>query len=161
MGDWADVLIVEDEKRLRGFALEILGMEGVSAAAAADGCEAMAYFERVLEANGQMPSILLMDLTMPCLSGYEVYEQIASAPWISTVTVIITSAMGDRFDPLPRRYAAADQTLRCQRPDVHAASSRARLVHRRFVAYPRGSHKSVVKCGRITDAPLRRNGVAI
>src|SRR5260370_32010849 len=46
-GNWADVLIVEDEKRLRGFALEIMGMEGISAAAAADGCEALAYFEKV------------------------------------------------------------------------------------------------------------------
>ena len=125
MGDWADVLIVEDEKRLRGFALEILGMEGVSAAAAADGCEAMAYFERVLEANGQMPSILLMDLTMPCLSGYEVYEQIASAPWISTVTVIITSAMGDRFDPLP---GPADTLLLTKPYDVNVLMSTLRRV---------------------------------
>src|SRR5260221_6260388 len=79
MADWADVLIVEDEKRLRGFALEIMGMEGISAAAAADGCEALAYFEKVLASGGQMPSILLMDLTMPCLSGYEVYQQISAA----------------------------------------------------------------------------------
>ena len=101
MAEWADILVVEDEKRLRGFALEILEMEGVSAAGAADGCEALAYFDNVVKQGGEMPSIVMMDLTMPCMNGYEVYSKIVNAPWIDKVTIIITSAVGDQFDPLP------------------------------------------------------------
>jgi CheY-like chemotaxis protein len=125
MGDWADIMIVEDERRLRGFALEILEMEGISAVGAADGCEAIAYFARVLEQGGQMPSILLMDLTMPCMNGYEVYAQIATTPWIDKVTVIITSAVGDEFDPLP---GPADTLLLTKPYDVNSLISTLRRV---------------------------------
>ena len=96
----ADVLIVEDEKKLRFFASEVFRLEGISAAAVADGCQAMQFFEDVVARGGKLPRIVLLDLTMPCLSGHEVYKQIAAAPWCADVTVIITSAAGDKFDAL-------------------------------------------------------------
>jgi CheY-like chemotaxis protein len=97
----ADVLIVEDEKKLRYFASEVFRLENIAAAAVADGCQAMQYFEEVLAHGGRIPRVVLLDLTMPCLSGHEVYKQIAAAPWSAHVTVIITSAAGDKFDTLP------------------------------------------------------------
>ena len=97
----ADVLIVEDEKKLRFFASEVFRLENISSAAVADGCQAMQFFEEALTQAGRVPRVVLLDLTMPCLSGYEVYKQIAAASWCGQVTVIITSAAGDKFDTLP------------------------------------------------------------
>jgi two-component system phosphate regulon response regulator PhoB len=112
MNEWADVLIVEDERKLRYFATEVFRLEGISAAAVADGCQAMQFFEDALAHQSKLPRIVLLDLTMPCLSGYEVYKQIAAAPWCGSITVVITSAAGDKFDTLP----GPAQTLQLMKP---------------------------------------------
>src|SRR5437588_12964331 len=101
MADQADVLIVEDEKRLRYFACEVFRMEGISATAVSDGCQAVAYFEDIVKQGGTLPRIVILDVTMPCLNGLEVYKHIAQQSWSGDVTVIITSAGGDTFAELP------------------------------------------------------------
>ncbi|MEP7286556.1 MAG: response regulator [Chloroflexota bacterium] len=101
MNDQADILIVEDERRLRFFAGEVFRFEGIASAAVSNGCEAIAYFEDILNQGGKLPRIMLLDMTMPCLSGYEVYQQIAAQPWSADMIVIITSADGSRVNLLP------------------------------------------------------------
>jgi DNA-binding response OmpR family regulator len=100
MSDWADVLIVEDESRLRFFATEVFRLEGISAAAVPDGCEAVNYFQNTIAENGKMPRVMILDMGLPCLTGYELYQQIANEAWASELYVIITSAAGEPIDPL-------------------------------------------------------------
>src|SRR5260370_33345799 len=92
MSDWPDVLIVEDENRLRFFATEVFRLEGISAAAVGDGCEGRKYFEDVIAQQGMMPRIVILDMGLPCLHGYELYKQISTQPWARDLYVIITSA---------------------------------------------------------------------
>lgn len=101
MGAWADILIVEDERKLRFFASEVFKFENLHAEAVEDGCKAIDYFNSVQVQDGVIPRIILLDLSMPCLSGQEVYKHISAAAWSGDVTVIITSAAGERVDPLP------------------------------------------------------------
>jgi CheY-like chemotaxis protein len=101
MDNWADVLIVEDERKLRFFVSEIFRLEEIAAAAVADGCQAMAYFQDVLNRDGNMPRVVILDMTMPCMGGLEVYKQIAQQPWMANTTIIITSATGENIKPLP------------------------------------------------------------
>jgi len=112
MADQADVLIVEDEKRLRYFAGEVFRMEGISAASVADGCQALTYFEDMLKQGGIMPRVIILDMTMPCLNGVEVYKHIAAQAWSANTTVIITSAAGDTVEELP----GPAQTLTLHKP---------------------------------------------
>ena len=112
MADQANVLVVEDEKRLRYFACEVFRMEGISAASVADGCQALAYFEDVVKRRGTLPRIIILDMTMPCLNGVEVYKHIAAQPWSGSTTVIITSAAGDTVVELP----GPAQTLTLHKP---------------------------------------------
>jgi DNA-binding response OmpR family regulator len=101
MTRWADVLIVEDEKKLRQFTGEILKFEGISSAAAEDGCKALDYFKDILAQGGDMPRIVMLDVNMPCLGGLDVYREISRAKWISRVVVIITSAISENIEILP------------------------------------------------------------
>jgi DNA-binding response OmpR family regulator len=87
------ILIVEDEfevARLIGMALE---RQGYKFQAALDGVSALSDFDEF------QPHLVLLDLTMPGLSGQEVYNIIRSK---SDVPVLVVSALvGDRDVPLP------------------------------------------------------------
>jgi DNA-binding response OmpR family regulator len=112
MGAWADVLIVEDEKKLRFFASEVFKFENINAEAVEDGCKAAEYFNAVQSQGGKMPRVVLLDLSMPCMSGQDVYKGIAASDWGSNTTVIITSAAGEKVDPLP----GVGQTISLHKP---------------------------------------------
>src|SRR5258708_18941408 len=94
----ASVLLVEDESKVRYFAGEVLNLEGISAATAADGCEAIAYLEDAVQHGRDLPRIIILDLYMPCMTGHEVYQKLCAASWARDLVVIITSAAGDEFE---------------------------------------------------------------
>jgi CheY-like chemotaxis protein len=119
----AAVLIVEDEKKLRFFVSEVFRLEKIKAATAADGCEAVKYLEDIHSQGGKTPQIVLLDLTMPCMNGYEVYQHIVDAPYAAGMTVIITSAAGDKFDVLP----GAAQTIQLMKP--YEVATLVELLH--------------------------------
>jgi DNA-binding response OmpR family regulator len=91
------ILVVEDEmdvSRLIGMALESRGYKFKSAL---DGVQALDLFP---EFN---PHLVLLDLTMPGISGQEVYDAIRTQ---SDVPVIVVSALiGDRDVPVPEGVA--------------------------------------------------------
>lgn len=91
------ILIVEDEievSRLIGMAL---GSRGYKFKSALDGMEALQIF------GDFDPHMVLLDLTMPGLSGQEVYEALRS---MSDVPVMVVSALvGDRDIPVPEGVA--------------------------------------------------------
>ncbi|HEX6161454.1 MAG TPA: response regulator [Thermoanaerobaculia bacterium] len=83
----ARILIVDDDPAIRSLLRLVAARAGFEAHVAADGKQAMA-----LLASGNY-QIMLLDLMMPVMSGYEVLAQldgIATAP-----PVIIVSAMAD------------------------------------------------------------------
>ena len=90
------VLIVDDESCLREIYAMVLSDEGYAVATAHDGPAALASFRR------SRPDLVLLDVTMPGMSGYDVCRAMnleASAP---SVHVIMMSA-GSRC---PRRDPA-------------------------------------------------------
>ncbi len=100
---WPGILIVEDEKRLRFFTSEIFRLEGISFLAVEDGCQALSYLEAVLAKNGTMPRIIILDMMMPCMNGYQLYQKISLEPWMKNTTVIVTSAASETLK-LPEGY---------------------------------------------------------
>jgi CheY-like chemotaxis protein len=132
---WPDVLIVEDDDSLRFLTSEVFGLEGIAASSVADGCQAMAFFEDVLANGGMIPRIIILDIMMPCMDGYEVYQHISNTSWIQDTTIIIASAVGEELtiaEHPPHTYVLRKpyevETLldivRCAAPDLfpHEAS---------------------------------------
>ncbi len=108
----ASILLVEDESKIRYFASEVLQLEGIAVATASDGCKGLAYLEQAAQRGEGMPCVVILDLYMPCMTGWEVYQKLCAAPWASDLTVIITSAAGDDFLTMP----GVAKTLVLQKP---------------------------------------------
>jgi PAS domain S-box-containing protein len=71
-GNGKTILIVDDEKIVRGFLKELLSLHGYDAITAEDGYEAMDMFSR----NPAGFDLIILDRIMPGLSGIEVMKRI-------------------------------------------------------------------------------------
>ena len=81
------ILIADDSEMNRAILVDILG-EDYDALEAADGAEAV----KILQEEGQGISLLLLDLNMPRLDGFQVLEVMNKSKLIEDVPVIIISA---------------------------------------------------------------------
>src|SRR5215510_5543427 len=82
------VLIVEDDADLREMMAQLLSLEGFQTAAVANGREALEYLQ-----GGEAPHLILLDLMMPVMDGWEFRRQQQADPSLSRVPVIVLSAL--------------------------------------------------------------------
>jgi two-component system KDP operon response regulator KdpE len=117
------VLVVDDDLRLRE-ALELgiqLQWQEAQVVAACDGQQGL---ERFLEDE---PDVVLLDITMPRMNGYEVLQRIRR---VSEVPVIMLSARGEDIDQARGLEMGADDYV--SKPFSHAAlMARIKAVLRR------------------------------
>ena len=83
------ILVVDDESRIRRFVRMNLDLEGYDVIEAADGLEALA------RARDEIPDLVLLDVMMPDMDGFETLERLRS---VSSVPVIMLTAKGDEDD---------------------------------------------------------------
>lgn len=111
------ILIADDEKHLRG-ALELLfKKEGFRVLSACDGEEALAL------ARSEAPDIVLLDVMMPGLDGYEVCQRMRSHYRTRHIPVILLTAKDTEDDKLAGLGGGANDY-------VTKPWSRAELVQR-------------------------------
>ena len=82
-----DVLIVDDDPDIRDAVEECLRYEGYDVHSAADGRDALDRLE-----YGLRPAVILLDLMMPVLNGFDVLEALKSRPEWKSIPVVIVSA---------------------------------------------------------------------
>jgi CheY-like chemotaxis protein len=82
------VLIVEDDEDLREMMAQLLTLEGFQTATVANGREALDYLHQATK-----PDIILLDLMMPVMDGWEFRRQQQADPNIAPVPVIVLSAL--------------------------------------------------------------------
>jgi len=82
------VLIVEDDADLREMMAQLLSLEGFQTAAVANGREALDYLH-----NGDAPDLILLDLMMPVMDGWEFRRKQQADPALASVPVIVLSAL--------------------------------------------------------------------
>ena len=92
------ILIVEDQPEIRALIAEILEDEGYRVASVTNGMEALTY----LRGQAERPRLILLDLGMPVMTGWEFREEQQRDPKIAQIPVIVMSALPD----LNRRAAA-------------------------------------------------------
>lgn len=84
----ARVLIVDDEFDIRQAVAEVLAEEGHQVLSAGDGAEALAYLREF------HPNLVLLDLMMPGMNGWEFRAAQKGDPEIRSIPVVILSALG-------------------------------------------------------------------
>ena len=82
------ILIVEDDADLREMMAQLLTLEGFRTSTAANGREALEYLSQ-----GDKPDVILLDLMMPVMDGWEFRRQQQADAALSTVPVIVLSAL--------------------------------------------------------------------
>jgi DNA-binding response OmpR family regulator len=96
------ILLAEDEKKLRDMTAQHLKQEGYKVALAADGLEAIHYWQEL------QPDLLVLDLMLPGLSGWEVLKKIRQK---HDTPVIVLTARADEVDKLLGLELGADDYI--------------------------------------------------
>jgi len=96
------ILVVEDQEDLRGVLRDLLSGSGYAVVEAADGQDALtkAKFER--------PDLILMDIQMPVLDGYEATRQIKADPSLAKTPIIAVSSFAMKGDEEKARAAGCN-----------------------------------------------------
>ena len=96
------VLVVDDEEYIQHILNFSFGAEGYEVITAADGEEA------VTMARSEKPDIIVLDIMMPKMDGYEACKQIKADPQTQGIPVILLTAKGREVDRKLGAEAGAD-----------------------------------------------------
>ena len=84
------VLIVDDQQDICEMLTQVLEPDGYDTATAISGKGALAAVRE------QVPDLILLDVSMPDMDGYEVASQLKSDPATASIPIIMVSALAGR-----------------------------------------------------------------
>ena len=96
------IFVVEDQEDLRGVLRTLLTGSGYAMLEAADGETGVA------RAKSDRPDLILMDIQMPVLDGYEATRRIKADPDLAATPVIAVSSFAMKGDEEKARAAGCD-----------------------------------------------------
>jgi CheY-like chemotaxis protein len=99
------VLIAEDHKDSAASLARLLELLGNSVRVARDGAEA------VLLADEFRPNVILLDIGMPKMNGYDACERIRAQPWSREIVIAALTGWGTESDRRRSREAGFDYHL--------------------------------------------------
>src|SRR5439155_22114219 len=86
------ILVVDDEPDITALVAYHLARTGYRVSTATDGADALKAV------NSERPALVVLDLMLPGLSGYEVIEHIRREPATSELPVLMLTARRDEAD---------------------------------------------------------------
>ena len=87
---YRSVLIVDDTRDARDGLADVLEAEGIPALRAANGEEALAQLS-----EGALPGLILLDLMMPVMSGWEFRSRLQERPDWAGIPIVVMSGVDD------------------------------------------------------------------
>jgi len=97
------ILVVEDQEDLRGVLRDLFASSGYIVIEAVDGATGIAM------AKSDRPSIILMDIQMPVIDGYEATRQIKADPKLTSIPIVAVSSFAMKGDEEKARAAGCDE----------------------------------------------------
>jgi len=96
------ILVVEDTEDNRPIIRDLLSSVGYELIEAADGAEGVAM------AQSQLPDLILMDIQLPQMDGYEATRRIRAVPDLARVPIIAVTSYALSGDEAKTREAGCD-----------------------------------------------------
>jgi CheY-like chemotaxis protein len=87
LNDKQTVLVVEDDEDLRDALRLALEHAGFASSGASNGLEAL----ELLQADAEQPDLILLDLWMPVMDGYEFRARQRSNPSLASIPTVVMS----------------------------------------------------------------------
>ena len=96
------ILVVEDQEDLRAILRDLLLGSGFEVIEAVDGQAGVAM------AQSEKPDLILMDIQLPVLDGYEAMRQIRTDPSLGSTPIIAVSSFAMKGDEEKARASGCD-----------------------------------------------------
>jgi two-component system cell cycle response regulator DivK len=96
------ILVVEDAEDNRQILRDLLGMAGYDIVEAHDGAQGVAM------ATEHKPDLILMDIQMPVMDGYEATRQIKASPELKAIPIMAVTSYALSGDEQKTRDAGCD-----------------------------------------------------
>lgn len=97
--------VVDDEEDIRELVAATLSRERLRVRAYADGKSFLSSLGR------EVPAVVVLDLMLPDMDGYEIYRALARNPRASSTAVIMLTARGDESDRVSGLELGADDYI--------------------------------------------------
>ena len=86
------VMVVDDSVTLREMIADLLKGRGLNVTVASDGVEALEQIKT------NRPDLVVLDIVMPRMNGYEVCRRLKSDPKTQSLPVVMCSSKSEEFD---------------------------------------------------------------
>jgi PAS domain S-box-containing protein len=146
------VLVVDDNETNRIICQELLTYWGMKPIIAASGAEALEAL-RTASAAGQPVKLVLLDVMMPQMDGFEVAERIAKSGDIAGTTILMLSSAG-KSEHVER--ATECGVARCLTKPVTQSELLDAITNSLGVAATADRPKDIIQAGRPADFVPRR-----
>jgi class 3 adenylate cyclase len=119
------VLVVDDDPDMAAFLVRLITQEGMKAEVVCDGPAALAAFHQA------PPDLVLLDVMLPGLSGFEVCERVKADPATALIPVVLVTALEDQQSRVRGIEAGADDFLHkpVRREELLARVKTLRRLH--------------------------------
>ncbi len=94
------ILVVEDDKDIRDCIQSVLELEGYSVQTSENGREALDHLA------SRTPSLILLDLMMPVMDGWEFLQKLNQLPSDRKAPVVVVSAVANQSDKATLSFLA-------------------------------------------------------
>ena len=154
MGSVASILIVDDQLTLRDNVKQLLEETGYRALTASDGAEALAVLQ------SQPVDLILADIAMPRMNGYQLYERARENPqWVKIPFIFLTARMLDSDIRYGKHLGVDDYLVKPFQLEDLLATIEGRLRRAQQLAvHPESSQppeQRVLTVGRLTIDPAQ------
>ena len=102
----APILVVDDDPEMRDMTRRMLERMGIEVHEAAGGAEALAWLE-----TNPRPSIILLDLIMPVVDGFEVLERLQQSNQWADIPVLVATAKDFTADELAQLERCTEKVI--------------------------------------------------
>ena len=101
-------MVIDDSATVRKIVETCLKREGFEVLVFPDGVEAMRWFT---QPNVRIPDLVILDIGLPKMDGYEVARRLKSKPQLSNTVIIMLPRRDGMIDKLKGRLAGAKDYL--------------------------------------------------
>jgi twitching motility two-component system response regulator PilG len=98
------VMVIDDSTTVRKIIETCLGRQGFQVLGFPDGIEAMRW---LMEPTSRVPDLVLLDIGLPKMDGYEVARRLKIKPQFGNTVIIMLSRRDGMIDRLKGRLAGA------------------------------------------------------